>query len=85
MYLALAYIPLTLFCISKGLAGHGKAQSPLPLNHGDMYYSTIRAITGAGDVLEAITDGFTVDLTPPSVAISEFAGADSSNYSLVCL
>ncbi len=69
--------------LSTGLAGHGKAQSPLPLQHGTIYYSTIRAITGEDHVLETVTDGFTIDRTPPSVHIMDFAGFDSSQGILV--
>ncbi|XP_072033446.1 LOW QUALITY PROTEIN: uncharacterized protein [Amphiura filiformis] len=65
-----------------GLAGHGKAQSLLPLEHSKTYYSTIRAITGEGHVLESVTDGFTVDRTSPRVHIIDFAGMDSSGGTL---
>ncbi|KAI8519526.1 hypothetical protein Bbelb_027830 [Branchiostoma belcheri] len=34
---------------------------------GRLYYTTVRAITGAGNVLESASDGFTVDVTPPQV------------------
>ena len=66
----------------KGLAGHGKAQSPLPLEDGQTYYSTIRAITGAGHVLEAISDGLTVDRSSPNIEITNFAGVHSSEQNL---
>ncbi|XP_038050876.1 uncharacterized protein LOC119724026 [Patiria miniata] len=55
----------------SGLAGNGKAQSPLPLQHGVTYYSTLRAITNADNVLESTSNGFTVDITPPEIMIAD--------------
>ncbi|XP_033637723.1 uncharacterized protein LOC117298529 [Asterias rubens] len=55
-----------------GLAGLGKAQSPLPLQHGVTYYSTVRAITNGDNVLETVSNGFTVDVTPPNINITDF-------------
>ncbi|XP_035697583.1 uncharacterized protein LOC118430698 [Branchiostoma floridae] len=52
-----------------GLSSHGLAQSLLPLSPGVQYYATVRAITGAGNVLDFSTDGFTVDITPPVIQI----------------
>ncbi|XP_078616233.1 uncharacterized protein LOC144884654 [Branchiostoma floridae x Branchiostoma japonicum] len=52
-----------------GLSSHGQAQSLLPLSPGVQYYATVRAITGAGNVLDFSTDGFTVDITPPVIQI----------------
>ncbi|XP_019624877.1 PREDICTED: uncharacterized protein LOC109470382 isoform X2 [Branchiostoma belcheri] len=51
----------------EGIGGEGHAQSLLPLQPGQLYYTTVRAITGAGNVLESASDGFTVDVTPPHV------------------
>ncbi|KAI8516764.1 hypothetical protein Bbelb_053450 [Branchiostoma belcheri] len=52
-----------------GLSSHGQAQSLLPLTPGVQYYATVRAVTGAGNVLDFSTDGFTVDITPPVIQI----------------
>eukprot|EP00058_Branchiostoma_floridae_P003025 XP_002588513.1 hypothetical protein BRAFLDRAFT_79466 [Branchiostoma floridae] len=52
-----------------GLSSHGQAQSLLPLSPGVQYYATVRAITGAGNVLDFSTDGFTVDISPPVIQI----------------
>ena len=35
-------------------------------------------------MLEAVTDGFTVDRTSPASHVVNFAGVDSSEASLVC-
>ncbi|XP_038062441.1 uncharacterized protein LOC119732930 [Patiria miniata] len=61
-----------------GLAGKGKAQSPLPLQHGVSYYSTLRAITNADNVLESTSNGFTVDITPPEIMITDLGQYDAS-------
>ena len=60
-----------ILCLT-GLAGLGKAQSPLPLQHGVTYYSTVRAITNGDNVLETVSNGFTVDVTPPNINITDF-------------
>ncbi|XP_038050728.1 uncharacterized protein LOC119723897 [Patiria miniata] len=61
-----------------GLAAKGKAQSPLPLQHGVTYYSTLRAITNADNVLESTSSGFTVDITPPEIMITDLGQYDAS-------
>ncbi|XP_070573609.1 uncharacterized protein [Ptychodera flava] len=65
----------------EGLHGMGQMQSLLPLEPSTTYYATVRAITGAGNVLEASSDGFTVDTTAPSIHINTIgvsASADNS-------
>ncbi|XP_006813393.2 uncharacterized protein LOC100378058, partial [Saccoglossus kowalevskii] len=52
-----------------GLSGSGKAQMPLELDSSMTYFTTVRAITGAGNVLDSVSDGFTVDLTSPVITI----------------
>ncbi|XP_066289761.1 uncharacterized protein [Branchiostoma lanceolatum] len=64
-----------------GLSSHGQAQSLLPLSPGVQYYATVRAITGAGNVLDFSTDGFTVDITPPVIQIDS-VGVQIGNSSL---
>ncbi|XP_078658229.1 uncharacterized protein LOC144903712 [Branchiostoma floridae x Branchiostoma belcheri] len=76
----------------EGISGEGHAQSLLPLQPGRPYYTTVRAITGAGNVLESASDGFTVDVTPPQVDFLGFGvtsddeeyafGPDVSRYQL---
>ncbi|XP_022103294.1 uncharacterized protein LOC110986022 [Acanthaster planci] len=61
----------------QGLAGSGKAQSPLPLQHGETYYSTLRAITNGDNVLESTSSGFTVDITPPEIVITDLGEYDT--------
>nr|XP_006817933.1 PREDICTED: uncharacterized protein LOC100377080 [Saccoglossus kowalevskii] len=53
----------------EGLSGSGKAQMPLQLDSGVTYFTTVRAITGAGNALDSVSDGFTVDLTSPVITI----------------
>ncbi|CAH1239174.1 HEG1 [Branchiostoma lanceolatum] len=65
----------------EGLSSHGQAQSLLPLSPGVQLYATVRAITGAGNVLDFSTDGFTVDITPPVIQIDS-VGVQIGNSSL---
>ena len=66
-----------IVCLT-GLAGQGKAQSPLPLQHGVTYYSTVRAITNGDNVLETVSNGFTVDVTPPNINITDYGQYDTT-------
>ncbi|XP_035698714.1 uncharacterized protein LOC118431579 [Branchiostoma floridae] len=76
----------------EGIGGEGHAQALLPLRPGQLYYTTVRAITGAGDILESSSDGFTVDVTPPQIDFLGFGvtsedeeftfGPDMSRYQL---
>ncbi|XP_066298079.1 uncharacterized protein [Branchiostoma lanceolatum] len=76
----------------EGLGGEGHAQSLRPLRPGQLYYTTVRAITGTGNILESASDGFTVDVTPPQVDFLGFGvtsedeeyafGSDVSRYQL---
>ncbi|XP_072034301.1 uncharacterized protein [Amphiura filiformis] len=54
-----------------GLPGNGKAQAHVGLGHGISYFSSVRAVTGSGEVLESSSDGFNVDQTPPDIRIQE--------------
>ncbi|XP_070573548.1 uncharacterized protein [Ptychodera flava] len=58
--------------LGGGMAHSGKAQSLLPLEAPLTYYTTVRAITGAGNVLDSVSDGFTVDTTPPIITVDNF-------------
>ncbi|XP_066299088.1 uncharacterized protein [Branchiostoma lanceolatum] len=74
------------------IGGEGHAQALLPLRPGQLYYTTVRAITGTGNILESASDGFTVDVTPPQVDFLGFgvtsddeeyaSGSDVSRYQL---
>ncbi|KAI8514390.1 hypothetical protein Bbelb_087140 [Branchiostoma belcheri] len=50
-------------------AGSGIAQILLPLSPSNRYFSSVRAITGAFNILESTSDGFGVDQSAPSVSI----------------
>ena len=41
----------------------------LALHHGQTYYSTVLAITGAGNIMDVYSDGVTIDRTPALVNI----------------
>ncbi|XP_078575736.1 uncharacterized protein LOC144861641 [Branchiostoma floridae x Branchiostoma japonicum] len=77
---------------TEGISEEGHAQALLPLHPGQLYYTTVRAITGTGNILESSSDGFTVDVTPPQVDFLGFGvtsedeeytfGPDVSRYQL---
>ncbi|XP_078620549.1 uncharacterized protein LOC144887293 isoform X2 [Branchiostoma floridae x Branchiostoma japonicum] len=67
---------------SEDTPGSGIAQIPLSLATSNRYYSSVRAITGAGNVLESTSDGFGVDQSAPSVLftlVGEEDDDDSEN------
>ncbi|XP_070573748.1 uncharacterized protein [Ptychodera flava] len=68
--------------IGEGISSLGAAQSLLSLVHGKQYFATIRAITGAGNVLDSSSDGFTVDVTAPQISIDNFDGRNESDLAL---
>ncbi|KAI8485717.1 hypothetical protein Bbelb_365510, partial [Branchiostoma belcheri] len=55
-----------------GLGGSGMAKAVLPLSCGQTYYVIIRALTGYGNILESVSNGITVDCTPPYIHITSF-------------
>ena len=59
-------------CVA-GIVGSGKGQSQLVLSAGESYYTSVRAVTGAGGILESTSDGFVVDVTAPSVVVTSVA------------
>ncbi|XP_070573761.1 uncharacterized protein [Ptychodera flava] len=61
-----------------GLGGSGKAQSLVPLDQSQRYYTTVRAYTGVGNVLDASSDGFTVDTTPPHISVDQSQQSNDS-------
>ncbi|XP_052806226.1 uncharacterized protein LOC128235445 [Mya arenaria] len=52
-----------------GLENAGQAQVTVDISPNKTYYSTLRAITNAGNVLQTTTDGFIVDTTAPNISI----------------
>ena len=42
----------------------------MALEHGHHYYTNVRAITGAGSVLDSVSSGFTIDVTEPKVTFT---------------
>jgi len=65
-----------------GISGRGKGQSQLTLSAGVKYYTSVRAITGAGHVLESTADGFSVDATSPVMTVTS-VGATAANTTTV--
>ncbi|KAK2165039.1 hypothetical protein NP493_1368g00012 [Ridgeia piscesae] len=57
-----------------GIGGSGKGQGQLPLSAAVKYYTTVRAVTGAGNVLESASDGILVDVTAPVAGITSLGG-----------
>ena len=49
----------------------------MELQHGLTYYNTIRAVNGAGHVIESGADGITVDQTPPRITIEGISGVEN--------
>ena len=68
--------PQSVLCYLSGLGGEGKGQAVLPLSAAHKYYACVRAITGANNVLESATDGFTVDVTPARIAFTSVGAED---------
>uniref|UniRef100_A0A1I8J6S1 Fibronectin type-III domain-containing protein n=1 Tax=Macrostomum lignano TaxID=282301 RepID=A0A1I8J6S1_9PLAT len=62
----------------EGLPSAGHAQVPIRLEHGRKYFCTVRGVTNAGYILEASSDGITVDRTPPFVKITNLGLPDGS-------
>ena len=55
-------------CLNVGVASSGYGQAVVTLKPGNhLYYTTVRGVTNNGNVLETITDGFTVDTSPPVI------------------
>ncbi|CAG2187681.1 unnamed protein product [Mytilus edulis] len=50
-----------------GVTSSGFAHTTVQLQPDITYYSTVRGITNAGNVLESVSDGFTVDRSPPTM------------------
>ncbi|KAK3612515.1 hypothetical protein CHS0354_024486 [Potamilus streckersoni] len=62
--------------VGNGVASSGFAQAVVPLEHGTQYFASVRAVTNVGKVLESMTDGVMVDVTPPEITLDSLAGVD---------
>ncbi|XP_053401006.1 uncharacterized protein LOC123523226 isoform X2 [Mercenaria mercenaria] len=66
----------------NGVTHSGFAQTAADLDHGKSYYTTLRAKTNKGDILQATTNGFVVDTTLPDImfnTLSESTKVDSED------
>ncbi|OPL20593.1 hypothetical protein AM593_04880, partial [Mytilus galloprovincialis] len=61
-----------------GISSSGFAQANVQLKPEIKYYSSVRAVTNDGNVLEAVSDGFTVDTSPPVVTLDRLTDRDAS-------
>ncbi|XP_052806221.1 uncharacterized protein LOC128235438 [Mya arenaria] len=52
-----------------GIGNEGQAQVTVDIEPKKTYFTTLRAITNAGNILQTKTDGFIVDTTPPNINI----------------
>ncbi|CAC5392346.1 unnamed protein product [Mytilus coruscus] len=64
--------------VGNGISSSGFAQANLHLKQETEYYSSVRAVTNAGNVLETVSDGFTVDTTPPVITLDRLTDNDAS-------
>lgn len=55
-----------------GVTSSGFAHTTVQLQSNITYYSTVRGITNAGNVLESVSDGFTVDRSPPTMEMDRY-------------
>ncbi|CAG2247498.1 unnamed protein product [Mytilus edulis] len=53
----------------NGISSSGYAQVNAQLEPGKTYYSAIRGVTNAGNIIESVSDGITVDLLPPDIVL----------------
>ncbi|XP_064643636.1 uncharacterized protein LOC135497734 [Lineus longissimus] len=65
-----------------GHAGSGTASAPVDLEPGKMYFASVRVTTYQGNVLEASSDGFIIDQTPPSIIITRMGLHDKQTADL---
>ena len=61
------------FFFLLGVATSGLGQAVVPLSPGVTYYTTVRAVTNGGNILQTVTDGFTPDTSPPSIQLEGYA------------
>ncbi|VDI79784.1 Hypothetical predicted protein [Mytilus galloprovincialis] len=63
--------------VGNGISSSGFAQANLQLKPETKYYSSVRAVTNAGNVLESVSDGFLIDTTPPEVTLDRLTDKDA--------
>ncbi|WAR05119.1 hypothetical protein MAR_020488, partial [Mya arenaria] len=61
-----------------GLGSAGQAQVTLALVPGQTYFTTLRAITNGGNIMQTTTDAFIADITPPHLRIQTFGSGSPS-------
>ncbi|VDI71255.1 Hypothetical predicted protein, partial [Mytilus galloprovincialis] len=61
-----------------GISSSGYAQVNAQLEPGKTYYSTIRGITNAGNIIESVSDGTTVDVLPPKIILDSIWAEDKA-------
>ncbi|VDI27589.1 Hypothetical predicted protein, partial [Mytilus galloprovincialis] len=66
----------------NGITSSGYAQANLDLKSGVTYYSTVRAITNVGSVLESVSDGFIVDTSPPIISLDRLTDQSSTDTNI---
>jgi len=71
--------------IFESPSGSGSGHAQLPMSGLDQWvgqrlYTTVRAVTGCGRVSQAMSDGFLIDLSPPSLEV-DASGAQTAGGS----
>ncbi|XP_053400990.1 uncharacterized protein LOC123541000 [Mercenaria mercenaria] len=67
----------------NGLTSSGYAQTVVDLDHGGTYFTTLRATTNKGDILQATTNGFIVDTTPPDIMFNKLSKSTAQDSDVV--
>ncbi|KAK3104702.1 hypothetical protein FSP39_008103 [Pinctada imbricata] len=65
-----------------GIASSGYAHMNLALQANQTYYTSIRAVTNNGDVIQANSDGFIVDQSPPEIVFDSLSGYNTMEYNI---
>ncbi|XP_076085507.1 uncharacterized protein LOC143056307 [Mytilus galloprovincialis] len=65
-----------------GVTSSGHAHATLPLKPETIYYSSVRGITNGGNVVQASSDGFMVDISPPTVNIDRLTDKTASDQDI---
>ncbi|VDH98959.1 Hypothetical predicted protein [Mytilus galloprovincialis] len=60
-----------------GVTSSGHAHATLPLKPETKYYTSVRGITNGGNVVQSSSDGFMVDVSPPTVIIDRLTDKTS--------
>ncbi|VDI73733.1 Hypothetical predicted protein, partial [Mytilus galloprovincialis] len=62
-----------------GITSSGYAQVNAQLELGKTYYSAIRGVTNAGNIIESVSDGITVDLLPPDIVLDRLSDKNAAS------